>query len=574
MGAVGNNKEEFLDISNFQKIEKIGAGGYGKVYKVLSKKDNNYYAMKKISVIDEEVQNEIKILSTIDSEYIVKYYGSFTHDKKLYIIMELCDNFDLRKLIDQYKEKKKSIPSNVILFILFDICRGLHEIHNKKLIHRDIKPENLFISKDYKIKIGDFGISRILNSSKSFANTKKGTINYMAPEMLKKEGEYYNNKVDIWALGCVIYELCTLEFCFDCDSLYGLCNKIINGQYNKIDSKIYYKEIQDLIDLLLKKDFDERPNIDIIFNLVDKYNYKYFKRNDFEEDDNYISQNFIIRQNNYFSKYKNNKNNIIIITINLEKDENIPEMIIIEQQQINTNNSLLQIFEEILLKDDYSYPLSKFILENINLSAEYRNRYSNRIGKIEYFMNSDFFFKLDSHIKILIDENEYNYNTIENFYFSKGNHIIKLEFGSTLFTCNNMFNGCKQIIHIDFSFCDTSLVTSANNMFYNCENLNEVNLSKFNNLTDFNGLFNGCINLKNVIFPKKKYKNIFNIGYMFYNCKNLEYIDLSSFDTYNTKLMCWMFLGCSNLKEIKTNDNKLKKQFNIFKKYYSNYLTS
>ena len=136
MGAGGNNNEEhhdkFLDISNFQKIEKIGEGGYGKVFKVLSKKDNKYYAMKKISDIDEAVQNEIKILSTIDSEYIVKYYGSFTHNKKLYIIMELCDNIDLRKLIDQYKEKKKFIPNNAILFILFDICKGLNEIHKKK----------------------------------------------------------------------------------------------------------------------------------------------------------------------------------------------------------------------------------------------------------------------------------------------------------------------------------------------------------------------------------------------------------------------------------------------------------
>ena len=255
------------------------------------------------------------------------------------------------------------------------------------MIHRDIKPENLFISKDYKIKIGDFGISRILNSSKSFANTQKGTINYMAPEMLKKEGEYYNNKVDIWALGCVIYELCALEFCFDCDSLYGLCNKIINGQYNKINSNIYYKEIQDLIDLLLKKDFKERPNIDIVFNLVDRYNYKYFKYNNFEEDDNDISQNFIIRQNNYFSKYKNK----IIITINLEKDENMPEINIIELPEINIIeqpklNNFLPNYEERLLKDDYSYPSPKPILKNINLQAEYRNKNDNRIVKNKFFL--------------------------------------------------------------------------------------------------------------------------------------------------------------------------------------------
>jgi len=535
MGAGGNNKDEFLDISNFEKIEKIGTGGYGKVYKVLSKKDNCYYAMKKISIIDkadETAQNEIKILSKIDSEYIVKYYGSFIHDKKLYIIMELCDNFDLRKLIDHYKEKKKLIPKKAILFILFNICSGLQEIHKKKLIHRDIKPENLFISKDYKIKIGDFGISRILNSSKSFASTQKGTINYMAPEILKKEGNY-NNKVDYWALGCVIYELCTLEFCFQCDSIFGLCNKIINGQYNKIDLQKYYMEIQDLIDLLLKKDYNERPNIDKILELVTNYNLKYF-REAFTGNDNGICQNFIIRQREYFSKIKPNK---IIITINWEEDQN--------------NNN------EIALNN---------YLDGINNFSKLYDSTKDKKKNNNYFMNYNFLLDLKSHIKITIDQ--------ENYYFSKGNHIIQLEFDISLFNCNNMFSDCRHIIDIDFTSFDTFFITSAKNMFYNCEKLKEINLFNFEKISDFSGLFYGCKNLKNVIFPEKKYKNIFNIGYMFYNCKTIEYIDLSSFDTNNTKLMCWMFLGCSNLKKIKVNNDRIKKQFNIFKKYYSNHLIS
>ena len=571
MGAGGNNKEEhhveFLDISNFQKIEKIGEGGYGKVFKVLSKKDNKYYAMKKISDIDEAVQNEINILSTIDSEYIVKYYGSFTHNKKLYIIMELCDNIDLRKLIDQYKEKKKFIPNNAILFILFDICKGLKEIHKKKLIHRDIKPENLFISKDYKIKIGDFGISRILNSSKSFANTQKGTINYMAPEMLKKGGNY-NNKVDYWALGCVIYELCTLEYCFNSDSIFGLCNKIIDGQHNKIDSQNYCKEIQDLIDILLKKDYKERPNIDKILELVDQYNYKYFQVKAFEEDDNDICQNFIIRQNNLFSKY-----NQIIMVINFDKDEsnnNEKKKINIMEDE-NTNLIRNDDKERFLIND---YPYSSNLVRNNKLFINNYTKKEDREIQYNYIMNNKFFMILIDNIKIFIDEHEYDGNFLDSVNILKGNHTVKLEFISLLQNCNNMFSDCKHIININFPLFNTSSVTSANYMFYNCEKLTEVNLSNFNNITNFEGLFYGCINLKNVIFPKIKIKNIFNISYMFYNCKSIEYIDLSSFDTNNTKLMCWMFLGCSNLKEIKANDAKIKKQFNIFKKYYSNYLTS
>jgi serine/threonine protein kinase len=74
--------------------------------------------------------------------------------------MEYCENSDLRNFINQYKEKNKLIDQNIILFILLDICTGLKEIHNKNIIHRDLKPDNLFISKDFKIKIGDFGFQR------------------------------------------------------------------------------------------------------------------------------------------------------------------------------------------------------------------------------------------------------------------------------------------------------------------------------------------------------------------------------------------------------------------------------
>ena len=78
----------------------------------------------------------------------------------------------------------------------------MKEIHDKNLIHRDLKPSNIFISKDNKMKIGDFGISKQLIGTKH-ANTKTGTSNYMAQEILK--GEKYDNKIDIWALGCIIY---------------------------------------------------------------------------------------------------------------------------------------------------------------------------------------------------------------------------------------------------------------------------------------------------------------------------------------------------------------------------------
>ena len=90
-----------------------------------------------------------------------------------------------------------------------------------------------------------------------------GQIRYMAPELIK--GEKYNNKVDIWSLGCLIYELFTLNKCFDSPTLLGIANKIINRQHEKIDTKIYNSEWQNFIDLLLKKNYEERPDINQVY---------------------------------------------------------------------------------------------------------------------------------------------------------------------------------------------------------------------------------------------------------------------------------------------------------------------
>ena len=87
------------------------------------------------------------------------------------------------------------------------ICEGLNIIHDNKIIHRDLTPDNIFIDDNNKIKIGDFGISKIITTFNKYAKTQIGKSHYLAPEIDK--GIEYNNKVDIYSLGCIIYELFT-----------------------------------------------------------------------------------------------------------------------------------------------------------------------------------------------------------------------------------------------------------------------------------------------------------------------------------------------------------------------------
>ena len=264
--------EVFKSKPNFKIIEIVGAGSFGFVYKVKDSNDNKFYAIKRVKLTDEnkdnikKVEYEAKILKEIKSDNVVKYIDYFyEEDDSFNIVMEFCEYSDLRSYIKKFKNENKKIAESVIRLIITELSNGLKDIHSKNVIHRDLKPENIFISSDHLIKIGDFGISKILDGT-DYAKTFAGTYYYMAPEVIKREK--YSKKVDIWSLGCIIYELCTLNRCFDSCDIFELANKINSGIHGKIDLNYYNDYLQDIIDLCLKKNDKERPNIEHINELI------------------------------------------------------------------------------------------------------------------------------------------------------------------------------------------------------------------------------------------------------------------------------------------------------------------
>ena len=253
----------YIIYKDYEKLKYLGSGTYGTVYQIHDIKDNKIYAIKEIpkgTVKIKDIKNETNILSKFNNESIVKYYGLFYSEFHFIIKMEYCES-NLAKFIED--RKNELINENILYKIINNICLGINEIHSKQIIHRDLNPNNIFMNKDYNIKIGDFGISKICVTTK----TDVGTIGYKAPELLKGKVEY-NNKVDIWALGCILYELFTLKKCFCCeDSFEGTINNIIYNDHGKIGEK-YNKKWQDIIDLCLKKNYQERPGIDEICCLI------------------------------------------------------------------------------------------------------------------------------------------------------------------------------------------------------------------------------------------------------------------------------------------------------------------
>ena len=157
---------------------------------------------------------EINVMARMDSPYIVKYHDSFIADEnKVNILMEFCEKGDLHKMLRKRKDtsdkgKHKYLSENMVWNFFIQICIGLHYMHSNNILHRDLKTLNIFLTKETKIKIGDLGVAKILENFDNFVTSKVGTPYYLSPEVC--EDRPYNSKSDIWSLGCILYEICSL----------------------------------------------------------------------------------------------------------------------------------------------------------------------------------------------------------------------------------------------------------------------------------------------------------------------------------------------------------------------------
>ena len=180
--------------------------------------------------------------------------------------MEYAGDTNLKNFIEQHFKIGKQIDEDILNEIIKQMCIGLKEIHKQKIIHRDIKPENIFLDKEnFSIKIGDFGISKIVLNG--YTTTKIGTHEYMAQEIY---GGNYTNKIDIYALGCIFYELFNL-------SVYYYDKTSINRNIQQVDLDIYKKkgkECQVLINKMLEENPNERFDIGQVLDYLKKNNIK------------------------------------------------------------------------------------------------------------------------------------------------------------------------------------------------------------------------------------------------------------------------------------------------------------
>lgn len=263
---VGKSKsqDEGRVFANRYRVEKrLGSGSFGTVYLVEDMKAKGEWKVLKEIYVGElqpdetvDAMREARLLSNLNHPNIVKFLDSFIDGEFFCIVTEYCEGGDLDDKIKAWKKAGKKFDESLILAWFIQLVLAVKFMHEKRILHRDLKTRNIFLKKNL-IKLGDFGISRILMGTSDMATTFTGTPYYMSPEVLKHEG--YKYKSDIWSMGVVLYELCSLQHAFQGESLLGVMYKIVEENPPKL-SDHYSKELQTLYERMLDKNPANRPS--------------------------------------------------------------------------------------------------------------------------------------------------------------------------------------------------------------------------------------------------------------------------------------------------------------------------
>jgi calcium-dependent protein kinase len=266
---IGVHKEKIDKYYRF--IKELGHGSFGKVYRCQRISTGDFYACKKFDKKliknKKRLKTEINLLRATDHPNIIKLYEAFEDKNYLYLIMEECTGGELFLRLVMNAKNNKLYTEKDAAKIMKQILEAVNYLHCHGVCHRDLKPENILLSSkdDFsQLKLIDFSLSQILNTTDDIMKGQVGTLYYMAPEVILGN---YNEKCDVWSCGVILYILLSGNPPFFSKSEEKLKQKICKMKYN-FDLPQFSKISQDAKNLIRQifVDRDNRPTIADVLN--------------------------------------------------------------------------------------------------------------------------------------------------------------------------------------------------------------------------------------------------------------------------------------------------------------------
>ncbi len=249
-------------MEGFSSLRSLGAGAAGTVELVRRKADRRLYALKKLALPADQADAhtllaEAHILASLEHPHIVRYHDSFVERRQLHLVMEYAPNGSLHALLAAHRQRREPLTEPAVWRVAIQLLSALHAIHCRRIVHRDIKPQNIFLGADGSVKLGDFGVSRILSQEHHLATTVVGSPGYLSPELCG--GEPYDEKADVWAVGVTLAELCLLRHPFgDAASQAALIMKIMTAAPATLPSH-YSPQLARLVVCCMQREPAHRP---------------------------------------------------------------------------------------------------------------------------------------------------------------------------------------------------------------------------------------------------------------------------------------------------------------------------
>ncbi|XP_040445369.1 serine/threonine-protein kinase Nek10 isoform X4 [Falco naumanni] len=271
------------DISAYEKlVSKLN------LLKVRKHNGQNLLAMKEVNLHnpafgkdkkdrDSSVKNIVSELTIIKEQLyhpnVVRYHRTFLENDRLYIVMELIEGVPLGEHFHSLKEKQQQFTEERIWRIFIQLCLALRYLHKeKRIVHRDLTPNNVMLGDKDKVTITDFGLAKQKQENSKLASVV-GTILYSCPEVVKSEP--YGEKADVWAAGCILYQMATLNPPFYSTNMLSLAAKIVGAAYEPVPEGLYSEKVSFTIKRCLTPDAEARPDIVEVSSLLSDVMIKY-----------------------------------------------------------------------------------------------------------------------------------------------------------------------------------------------------------------------------------------------------------------------------------------------------------